>query len=289
MPNPASVYCEEHGGKLDIRQDATGGQVGICVFPNGSECDEWAYFRGQCTPSDSVSTPEANMPNPASVYCEEHGGKLDIRQDATGGQLGICVFPNGSECDEWAYFRGECAPAPSGATEAATAPKEFPTAMPIDPAAYQGWWTYNNPTYGFSMQLPEDWTVDESTADALMNGHLLMLHPKDSTSRQSIRMTFRRVGEDTLLWPTGAGEGEFVSQGTLPVVDQPAQRLLLVCPDGRVTSVWYQGENSANIQRGDMEFGFIFSTGENHCGQEGGLEGKTQLIGEMIIASLKMP
>lgn len=62
-------------------------------------------------------TPNANMPNPASVYCEEHGGKLDIRTDAAGGQAGVCVFPNGSECDEWAYYRGECAPATGGSTE----------------------------------------------------------------------------------------------------------------------------------------------------------------------------
>ena len=29
-----------------------------------------------------------------------------------GSQNGICVFPDGSECDEWAYFRGECGLAP---------------------------------------------------------------------------------------------------------------------------------------------------------------------------------
>lgn len=66
-----------------------------------------------CTPRRVKSTPKAGLPNPASVYCEEHGGRLDIRQDATGGQVGICVFPNGSECDEWAYYRNECAPGDS--------------------------------------------------------------------------------------------------------------------------------------------------------------------------------
>ena len=25
------------------------------------------------------------------------------------GQYGVCVFSNGTECEEWAYFRGECA------------------------------------------------------------------------------------------------------------------------------------------------------------------------------------
>ncbi len=61
-------------------------------------------------------TAEAGIPNPASVYCEEHGGKLEIRTASDDGQAGICAFPDGSQCDEWAYFRGECAPANSAAT-----------------------------------------------------------------------------------------------------------------------------------------------------------------------------
>ena len=59
---------------------------------------------------DPVSTeiPQANIPNPASVYCEQQGNKLEIRTAADGSQSGVCIFPDGSECDEWAYFRGEC-------------------------------------------------------------------------------------------------------------------------------------------------------------------------------------
>jgi putative hemolysin len=53
----------------------------------------------------------ANMPNPASVYCVENGNKLEIQTAADGSQSGVCVFPDGSTCDEWAYFRGECGPA----------------------------------------------------------------------------------------------------------------------------------------------------------------------------------
>ncbi len=54
---------------------------------------------------------QSGVPNPASVYCEEQGGTVDIRTDASGGQIGICVFSDGSEVDEWAYFRGEAGPA----------------------------------------------------------------------------------------------------------------------------------------------------------------------------------
>jgi putative hemolysin len=56
LPNPASVFCEDQGGTLEIRTDADGGQYGICIFDDGSECDEWAYFRGECQPGDSLET-----------------------------------------------------------------------------------------------------------------------------------------------------------------------------------------------------------------------------------------
>ena len=59
----------------------------------------------------ATAMPPANMPNPASVYCEQNGNTLEIRTAADGSQSGVCVFPDGSTCDEWAYFRGECGPA----------------------------------------------------------------------------------------------------------------------------------------------------------------------------------
>ena len=47
MPNPASGFCIENGGRLEIRE-VTGGQDGYCIFPDGNECNEWQYFR-KCT------------------------------------------------------------------------------------------------------------------------------------------------------------------------------------------------------------------------------------------------
>ena len=62
MPNPASVYCEQNGNKLEIRTAADGSQSGVCVFPDGSTCDEWAYFRGECGPSmKSTREPAATV------------------------------------------------------------------------------------------------------------------------------------------------------------------------------------------------------------------------------------
>ena len=52
LANPASVYCEERGGSVDIR-DTDEGEVGYCVFADGSECEEWSFYRGECVPGDS--------------------------------------------------------------------------------------------------------------------------------------------------------------------------------------------------------------------------------------------
>lgn len=50
VANPASVHCEEQGYNLEIRTDPDGSQYGVCIFPDGSECEEWAYYRGECKP-----------------------------------------------------------------------------------------------------------------------------------------------------------------------------------------------------------------------------------------------
>jgi putative hemolysin len=246
----------------------------------------------------TIQSSMESLPNPASVFCEQQGYTLEIRTAADGSQSGVCIFPDGSECDEWAYHRGECAPAdqiqplPTPTVEATSGvPTEIPTAVPIDPTYYQGFWTYTNPTYGFSLLVPFDWVVDETTTgDPLMNGHLLLFHPQDDVGSVSLRVTFRSIGEDTLLWPTGVGQGEFIDQGTLDVAGQPVRRILLVCPAGQVNSIWYHGgADQANIQRGNLEFGFIYSYTGGYCEDSYSLSGKVQLVGELVIASLTVP
>lgn len=60
LPNPASVHCEEEGGRLELRTDANGGQYGVCIFEDGSECEEWAFFRDECQPGQLDKAPEPN-------------------------------------------------------------------------------------------------------------------------------------------------------------------------------------------------------------------------------------
>ena len=59
----------------------------------------------------ATGNPVLNMANPASVHCEQNGNTLEIQTAEDSSQSGVCIFPDGSTCDEWAYFRGECGPA----------------------------------------------------------------------------------------------------------------------------------------------------------------------------------
>ena len=83
-------------------------------------------FQVQTLVTTGTDIPPVNMPNPASVYCEQQGNKLEIRTAADGSQNGICIFPDGRTCDEWAYYRGECglvpqkSPTPAATIEATT-------------------------------------------------------------------------------------------------------------------------------------------------------------------------
>ncbi len=71
--------------------------------------------------SASTDTETAQLANPASVYCEDQGFTLEIRTADDGSQSGFCIFPDGSECEEWAYYRNECAPASEGESGSTTA------------------------------------------------------------------------------------------------------------------------------------------------------------------------
>jgi putative hemolysin len=99
------------------------------------------------SPTPPATAAVGGIPNPASVYCLEHGGRIEIRKDASGNEYGVCVFPDGSECEEWAYLRGECQPGergmpagqstPAGITTPAATPDLSAYAFPtqIDPVA----------------------------------------------------------------------------------------------------------------------------------------------------------
>ena len=66
-------------------------------------------FESPLEPADDAFESPIGLPNPASVYCQQQGYDLEMRTD-DAGTTGYCIFPDGTECEEWAYFRGKCAP-----------------------------------------------------------------------------------------------------------------------------------------------------------------------------------
>lgn len=75
-------------------------RVGGCELKEGA-CLELK------TPPASISGEQATIANPASEKCLNEGFQLDLRENESG-QFGICVFPDGSECEERAFYKGEC-------------------------------------------------------------------------------------------------------------------------------------------------------------------------------------
>jgi hypothetical protein len=62
---------------------------------------------GESEPTD----PSTGIANPASEFCVEQGGTVEIVDEADG-QVGYCNLPDGTRIEEWEYFEQE-----TGATE----------------------------------------------------------------------------------------------------------------------------------------------------------------------------
>ncbi len=115
-----------------------------------------------CSPDVAPATAQdpTALPNPVSVYCENQGGRFDLRTDASGGQSGVCFFPDGSECDEWAFYRQLCAPGqsltpgPAGTTTAA---------VPMS------WLTFSHAGLGYSFDYPQGSTIETEDASRYVN------------------------------------------------------------------------------------------------------------------------
>ena len=81
IANPASTFCIENGGTLEIVNEASG-QIGICTLSDGQKCEEWAYFRGEC-PSTNSADKATRCSDPRPEIC-------------TMEYIGVCGFFNES-------------------------------------------------------------------------------------------------------------------------------------------------------------------------------------------------
>ena len=109
IANPASVFCVQKGYRLEIRKDSAGAETGYCIFGNGRECEEWAFFRGECGENNSIIAGEdetcggiANIQCADGLACHlggnwpDAGGKC-VRQSSALG-FADCPARRSDEC-----------------------------------------------------------------------------------------------------------------------------------------------------------------------------------------------
>jgi parallel beta-helix repeat protein len=81
--NPAAVYCLELGYEYRVINEPFG-QKGVCVFPDGSECEAWAFLEGKCGQEFS--------------YCEKCGYSMQTMNDGQNPfsrEYAVCVSKEG--------------------------------------------------------------------------------------------------------------------------------------------------------------------------------------------------
>ena len=82
-------------------------------FLLGGPEDDWICVNNQWVKHGNPRAPKptgscgknSQIANPASIYCKEQGGNLEIKTATGGGQFGWCILPDGRECEEWEFFR----------------------------------------------------------------------------------------------------------------------------------------------------------------------------------------
>ncbi len=92
----ASVYCETLGYKTGVGQ-TEGGIRPVCVFPEGTHCEQWSFYQGRCGKQYSK--------------CAKNGFILRHRAEGREKDVAlyaVCLFDDGSECVEQDYAAGHC-------------------------------------------------------------------------------------------------------------------------------------------------------------------------------------
>ena len=85
LANPAAVYCQALGYALT---DET------CAFPDGTSCEQWAFYRGECGGAHS--------------FCNLHGGAVSNKVEDMGGwtaSYALCTQPDGKTCEDSAFAK----------------------------------------------------------------------------------------------------------------------------------------------------------------------------------------
>ncbi|MFM7801348.1 MAG: DUF333 domain-containing protein [Limnohabitans sp.] len=62
MANPAALACANAGG-ISLKTYDSKGEHSMCRLPSGKVCEEWAFFKGECTDSKKISPPPLPVPS----------------------------------------------------------------------------------------------------------------------------------------------------------------------------------------------------------------------------------
>jgi len=58
---------------------------------------------------DAQMAEDTALSNPATVYCLSRGGEFIMEKTLAGATEGLCRLKDGTECEVWAMYKGECA------------------------------------------------------------------------------------------------------------------------------------------------------------------------------------
>ena len=99
IANPASVYCEENDGTLTLEEWAW-----LCMFEDGSYCEEWAYYNGECQPGDIIyNAVEDTLPEDAKTSLTDEELEEIIDTHFPKGYTYSVYNTETEESNQWEY------------------------------------------------------------------------------------------------------------------------------------------------------------------------------------------
>ncbi len=93
VANPAATYCTALGYAL-AGED--------CVFPDATQCEQWAFYRGECGAEHS--------------FCNQNGGSVANETKDMGGwtaSYAVCTLASGQSCSESDFMHACSCEAPN--------------------------------------------------------------------------------------------------------------------------------------------------------------------------------
>lgn len=93
LENPATIFCEEQGGKIEKREDHQRNEAGFCVMPDGRECDAVNFFHNKC----ELTMPVLMGVSGSEEYHLATEQGCDSEQQICGEW---CYYPDFQECVE---------------------------------------------------------------------------------------------------------------------------------------------------------------------------------------------